>query len=160
MNDPQTVSNDINAKNVFLLPLALSLGAPLAVSAADPAPDVKGKWVGKTSTIIAGGGAHWPSSAGTFDKPGLYAKDLTIEISGQTDRRIWGKAILSGGGEKTEEPFIGHLHGKDGRKLLYADKDGYLTGDFDGDVLTFCYAHAGGPSQTSVVSCTEVKRSR
>jgi hypothetical protein len=117
----------MNARNAFLLSLALIGGAPVVASAADPAPDVKGKWVGKTSTIIAGSGAHWPSSVGTFDKPGLYEKDLTI---------------------------------KDGRKLLYADKDGYLTGDFDGDVLNFCYAHAGGASQTSVVSCTEVKRSR
>jgi len=150
----------MNLKTAFLLSLALTLGTPLAASAADPAPDVKGKWVGKTHTIIAGSGAHWPSSAGTFEKPGLFEKDITIEISGQVDRRIWGKSIISGNGEKTEEGFVGHLHGKDGRKLLFADKDGFLTGEFDGDVLTFCYAHAGGPSQSSVVSCTEVKHSR
>lgn len=150
----------MTSKISALLLAALTCSTSHVAVAADPAPDVKGKWVGKTSTIVAGSGAHWPSSAGTFDKPGLYEKDLTIDITGQTDRRIWGKAVLSGGGEKTEEAFIGHLHGKDGRKLLYADKDGYLTGDFDGDVLNFCYAHAGGASQTSVVSCTEVKRSR
>lgn len=150
----------MNAMTTFLLALALTFAAPFGASAADPTPDVKGKWVGKTHTIVAGSGAHWPSNAGTFEKPGLFEKDITIEISGQVDRRIWGKSIISGSGEKTEEGFVGHLHGKDGRKLLFADKDGYLTGDFDGDVLNFCYAHAGGPSQTSVVSCTEVKRSR
>ena len=147
-------------KTTALLSAIAACTVPQLASAADPAPDVKGKWSGKTSTIIAGTGGHWPSSAGTFDKPGLFEKDLTIEISGQDGRRIWGKTIISGSGEKTEEPFIAHLYGKDGRKLMYADKDGYLTGDFDGDTLAFCYAHAGGPSQTSVVSCTEVKRSR
>ena len=150
----------MKSKTIAIALAALTVAVPQLAFAADPAPDVKGKWVGKTSTIVAGSGAHWPSSAGTFDKPGLYAKDLTVEITGQTDRRIWGKAILSGNGEKTEEPFVGHLHGKDGRSLLYADKDGFLTGQFDGDTLSFCYSHAGGPSQSSVVSCSEVKRSR
>jgi len=146
---------------LFALFLAIAAGGVTRpAAAADPAPDVKGKWTGKTSTIIAGTGGHWPSSAGTFDKPGMFEKDLTIEIAGQDGRRVWGKTTISGGGEKTEEPFIGHLYGKDGRKFLFADKDGYLIGDFDGDTLSFCYAHAGGPTQTSVVSCTDIKRSR
>jgi len=150
----------MRSKTTALLVALLLGGVPLVASAADPAPNVKGKWTGKTSTIVAGTGGHWPSSAGTFEKPGLFDKDLTIEISGQDGRRIWGKTTIAGNGEKTEEPFIGHLYGKDGRKFLVADKDGYLTGDFDGDTLSFCYAHAGGPTQTSVVSCTEIKRSR
>lgn len=150
----------MRSKSFAVLLALAACSAPRLAIAADPAPDVKGIWSGKTSTIIAGTGAHWPSSAGTFDKPGKYDKDLTIEINGQDGRRIWGKAVLSGGGEKTEEPFIGHLHGKDGRRLMYADRDGYLTGEFDGDTLSFCYSHAGGPSQTTVVSCTEIKRRR
>ena len=74
----------------------------------------------------------------------------------KTQGQAWEKAKAIARRERSEAV----LHGKDGRRLLYADRDGYLTGDFDGDVLNFCYAHAGGPSQTSVVSCTEVKRSR
>jgi len=43
---------------------------------------------------------------------------------------------------------------------LIVDTDGYFRGDVNGDVLSFCYAHAGGKSETSVVSCTEVKRAK
>ena len=58
--------------------------------AADQIPNVKGKWVGKTHTIVAGAGAHWPSNKGTFEQPGLFEKDLVIEIKGQQDNRFWG----------------------------------------------------------------------
>ena len=51
--------------------------------AADPFPNMKGKWVGKTHTITAGVGLHWPSNKGTFAKPGLFEKDLVIEVVGQ-----------------------------------------------------------------------------
>ncbi|MFG1466085.1 hypothetical protein V5F77_24770 [Xanthobacter sp. DSM 24535] len=38
--------------------------------AAAQTPDMKGDWVGKTNTIIAGvGGPHWPDSKGTWEKP-------------------------------------------------------------------------------------------
>lgn len=134
-----------------------SLLAPALASAADP-PDVKGRWVGKTHTIVAGQGGHWPSSTGTLQKPGLFEKDLVLEIRGQEGRRFWGATIISGGTERTEEPFIGELYGKDYKKLLTADTDGFVWGELDGDRLEFCYAHAGKPS--SVVSCTEVKRAK
>lgn len=145
-------------RTVVRLAVAAALVFPAFAFAADPVPDVKGRWVGKTHSIVAGKGAHWPSSAGTFEKPGLYEKDLVLEITGQQDDHFWGTTTMSGGGEKTQEPFIGELYGKDHRKLLSADTDGYLWGEVDGDTISFCYSHAGGPSQSSVVSCTEVKR--
>jgi hypothetical protein len=132
-----------------------------SVLAADPPPNVKGKWIGKTYTIVAGSGGHWPTNKGTFDKPGLLEKDLVIEVTGQEDRRFWGIQTLSGNGESTQEPMIGELTGGDNRTVVIVDTDGYLNGHLiSDDVLSFCYTQAGGKSQTSVISCTEVKRAR
>jgi len=60
------------------------------------------------------------------------------------------------GAERTEEPFIGEVWDKDGKKVMLADTDGYLWGEIDGETLSFCYAQAGKP--LSLVSCSEVKR--
>jgi hypothetical protein len=55
--------------------------------------------------------------------------------------------------------MIGELTGKDNKTVVIVDTDGYLNGQLVNDnELTFCYTHAGGKSQTSVISCTEVKR--
>ena len=100
-------------------------------------------------------------SKGTFAKPGLFEKDLVIEVTGHEDRRFWGVTTLTGNGEKTAEPFIGELAGKDNRDFVVADTDGIFRGEVKGDdVLSFCYAHAGGKTTSSVVSCSEVKRAR
>ena len=140
---------------------AVALAAwPMLALGADKAPDMKGKWSGKTYSIVAGSGGHWPSSMGTFAKPGLFEKDLVIEVTGQEDRRFWGIQTLSGNGEKTDEPFIGELTGNRNRDVVIADTDGYLRGEVRGNVLSFCYTQAGGKSESSVVSCSEVKRSR
>ena len=93
--------------------VAALVACPASALGADQAPDVKGRWIGKTHTIIAGRGMHWPKSRGTFDKPALLEKDLVIDITGQEGRRFWGMTTISGGGEKTDEPFIGELTGKD-----------------------------------------------
>ena len=142
------------------LTIAMLVIWPVVAFGDDKLPDVKGKWVGKSVSIVAGAGGHWPTSKGTFDKPGLYEKDIVIEVTGQQDRRFWGVTTLSGGGEKTEEPFIGALTG-DG-DFFSADTDGYVLGrlDDDNDTLSFCYIQAGGKTGSSVVSCTEVKRPR
>src|ERR1700722_19772730 len=86
--------------------VAVIVGPALAV---DKIPDIKGKWVGKTHTIVAGMGLHWPSNAGTVEKPGLFEKNLVIDITGQQDNRFWGNQIFTGNNEKTEEPMIGEL---------------------------------------------------
>ncbi len=147
-------------RKVILLAIMAALMSPALAVAADPAPDMKGRWIGKTYSIIAGKGGHWPTSPGTLEKPALLEKDLVMEITGQQDRRFWGLTMISGGGEKTEEPFIGELFGKDSRKILVVDTDGYIWGEIDGDTWSFCYGHASGQGQSSVVSCTEVKRAR
>jgi hypothetical protein len=127
-----------------------------ALALAQDAPDLKGKWTGKTYSIVAGKGGHWPESAGTFEKPGLFEKDMTLAITGQDGRRFWGVTTISGGGQSTDEPFIGEIT-PDGTRLVIADTDGYWDGPLDGDTFSFCYRHAGGATGSSVVSCTEVK---
>ena len=93
--------------------------------------------------------------------PALLEKDLVIDITGQDGRRFWGVTTLSGAGEKTDEPFIGELTGKDNRSFVFADTDGFWNGQLDADdALSFCYMHAGGKTTSTVVSCTEVKRTR
>ncbi len=89
------------------LAVAALVACPAIALGADQAPDVKGKWIGKTHTIIVGKGGHWPKGRGTWDKPAL--------LEGQLD---------------------------------------------DNDTLSFCYMHTGGKSRSTVVSCTEVKRTR
>lgn len=141
--------------------LLAAMALPTLAFGADQVPDVKGDWVGKTYTIIAGKGGHWPTSLGTYDKPGLYEKDIVIKVTGQSDRHIWGRVIMSGKGEKTEEPFVGELTGKNNRHFVTADTDGYVVGDIsDDNVLSYCYMQAGGRSHSSVVSCTDVKLKR
>jgi len=129
--------------------------------AADQPPDIKGKWVGKTHTIVAGRGGHWPRNKGTFDKPALSEKDLVIEVTGQEGRRFWGIQSFSGNGETTKEPMIGELTGKDNSTVVIVDTDCYLNGQLvDENLLSFCYMQAGGKASSSVVSCTEVRRTR
>ena len=129
--------------------------------AADPLPNMKGKWVGKTHTIVAGVGLHWPSNKGTFEKPGLFEKDLVIEVLGQEGNRFWGNQRFSGNGENTEEPMIGELTGDNNKTVIIVDTDGYIDGQLVGnDTLSFCYTQAGGKTKSSVVSCTAVKRAR
>jgi hypothetical protein len=149
----------IRAKALQVLGVTLVAIASSSAFAADPALDVKGKWVGKTYTIVAGSGGHWPTNRGTFDKPGLFEKDLVIEVTGQEGRRFWGMQTLSGNGENTQEPMIGELTGANNRTVVIVDTDGYLNGQLvDDNTLSFCYTQAGGKSQQSVISCTEIKR--
>ena len=128
-------------------------------SAADQIPDIKGKWVGKTHSIVAGVAPHWPSNRGTFEKPGLFEKDLVIEVTAQEGRRFWGMQTFTGNGENTQEPMIGELTGKDNKTVVLVDRDGYLDGQLiDDNTLSFCYKQAGGQIGASVVSCSEIKR--
>jgi hypothetical protein len=148
----------MNQSIIRNLAVAALLAYPAFALGADQVPDVKGKWVGKTHSIVVGKGGHWPSGSGTWDKPALLEKDLVIDVTGQDGRRLWGVQTLSGGGEKTDEPFIAELAGKDNRTFVLVDTDGFLEGQLDGDTLSFCYRQTGGSS--TVLSCTEVKRAR
>ena len=153
------MTSSIRAKAAQIFGLTLVVIASSSALAADPTLDVKGEWIGKTYTIVAGSGGHWPTNKGTFDKPGLFEKDLVIEVTGQEGRRFWGLQTLSGNGENTQEPMIGELTGANNRTVVIVDTDGYLNGQLvDDNTLSFCYTQAGGKSQQSVVSCSKIKR--
>ena len=148
-----------NDKKALCFGLATAAVLASSAFAADQVPNIKGKWVGKTYSIVAGSGGHWPTSKGTFEKPGMFEKDLVIEITGQEGRRFWGIQTFTGSGEKSDEPMIGELTGKDNKTIVLVDTDGYINGQLvEDDVLSFCYAQAGGKSQSSVVSCSQLKR--
>ncbi len=70
------------------LAVATLVAYPAFAIGADQVPDIKGKWIGKTHTIIVGKGGHWPKGRGTWDKPALLEKDLMIDITGQDGRRF------------------------------------------------------------------------
>ena len=132
----------MNRSVIRHLTIAALIAYPAAALGADQAPDVKGKWIGKTHTILVGKGGHWPKGRGTWANPALLEKDLAFDIRGQDGRRFWGVTTLSGGGEKTDEPFIGELTGKDNKSFVFADTDGFWNGQVDGgDTLSFCYMH-------------------
>jgi hypothetical protein len=155
------LESGMNWSIIRSLGIATLIAYPVAAIGADQAPDVKGKWIGKTNTILVGKGAHWPKGRGTWDKPALLEKDLVIDITGQDGRRFWGVTTLSGAGQKTDEPFIGSLAGKDNKSFVFSDTDGFWNGQLDdNDTLSFCYTHTGGKTTSTVVSCTEVKRAR
>lgn len=147
--------------------LAMMILAPVALTHSHASaqsqlaiPDMTGKWIGRTYSIIAGHGGHWPESSGTFASPARGEIDLTISVRQQDGRRFWGTTTtISKDGKKLDEPFIGELSGPDGSNVIMADTDGLLNGHLTGDVLAFCYAQPAvkGPA---VVSCTEVRRSR
>jgi hypothetical protein len=159
--EPKAELRHLRAKAVGLAVAALVLGSAPALAGGD-VPDIKGPWTGKTFTIVAGAAPHWPNNTGTFANPGLGEKDLLINITNQKGRRFWGIATLSGNGDKPdEEPFIGELYGPANRKVILAHRVGIVEGDIKGDVLSFCFAQADarGPTQSSVISCSEVRRS-
>jgi hypothetical protein len=148
------------AEGAFMWGVTLAALVAYPALAADKIPDIKGKWVGKTHTIIAGMGLHWPSNMGTFEKPGLFEKDVTFDITNQEGNRFWGNQIFTGNGETTQESMIGELTGADYRTVVIVDTDGYVNGRISGNTFSFCYTQAGGKTQSSVVSCTQVKRAR
>lgn len=145
---------------IFGLVVTTLVAMPALAQAGDKVADLKGKWVGKSHTIVVGGGGHWPAGKGTFDNPGLAEKNVVIEIKGQDQRRFWGVTTLSGNGETTIEPFIGSLSGHRSRELVIVDTDGYFNGEVRGNTLSFCYAHTGGKTESAVVSCSQATRAR
>jgi hypothetical protein len=133
----------MNRSMIRNLAVAALIAYPALAIGADQVPDIKSKWIGKTHTILVGKGGHWPTGRGTGTSQHC---------------RFWGVTTLSGGGKKTDEPFIGELAGKDNRSFVFADTDGFWEGQLDADALSFCYRHT--TTTSTVVSCTEVKRTR
>ena len=90
----------MNRSVIRHLAIAALVAYPASALGEDQAPDVKGKWIGKTHTILVGKGGHWPKGRGTWANPALLEKDLAFDIRGQDGRRFWGVTTLSGGGRR------------------------------------------------------------
>src|SRR5262249_25156844 len=135
----------------------------LTTASAADTPNMKGDWVGKTQPIVAGkGGPHWPDSKGTFTKPALMERDMTIRITGQDGRRFWGESIVGGEARAagTVEPFIGSVS-TNGEDVMMADTDGYFIGELSGNTLSYCYLQAGAKKEgdlPAVVTCLSVTK--
>ncbi|GAB4065473.1 hypothetical protein KHC28_03070 [Ancylobacter sonchi] len=133
--------------------------------AAAQTPDMKGDWIGRTNTLIAGaGGAHWPDSKAAWEKPLRAQRDITLRIVGQDGRRLRGESIIAGdeasGGRVTTEPFIGTAS-KAGDKVMMADTDGYFVEDLSDTTLAYCYLLAGvrqANDEPAIISCNDVTK--
>ncbi|MGE3991650.1 hypothetical protein [Pseudorhodoplanes sp.] len=145
--------------------LKLALFCMLLAVPAASAADMKGSWIGKTHTIIAGaGGPHWPESKGTWEKPLLADRDITLRITGQDGRRFWGESVIAGdgasGGKTTIEPFIGTVS-TDDSTVMMADTDGYYIGKLSGNTFSYCYIQSGAKQagdKPAVSTCLEVTK--
>lgn len=60
-------------------------------SAADQIPNIRGKWVGKTHSIVAGVAPHWPSNRGTFER--LYCGPVLRHPAGPIQAANFRSAI-------------------------------------------------------------------
>ena len=50
----------MNRSVIRHLAIAALVAYPVSALGEGQAPDVKGKWIGKTHTILVGKGGHWP----------------------------------------------------------------------------------------------------
>ena len=132
-----------------------------ACASADSVPNLVGKWMGTTHSIMVGESDSLPSGGGTWEKPHMFESPLEIEITNQEGQRFWGYHIV--GGIK-QGSFIAVLSTK-GDKIIAVDSDGTISGWVTGpDTVEVCYSHVAGDStpepSNSVVGCTEISRQK
>ena len=132
-----------------------------ATASADSVPNLVGKWMGTSHSIMVGASGSLPSGGGTWEKPHMFESPLEIEITNQEGRRFWGHHIVGG---KKQGSFIAVLSTK-GDKITAVDSDGTISGWITGpDTVEVCYSHVAGDSapepSSSVVGCTEISRQK
>jgi hypothetical protein len=132
-----------------------------ASASADAVPNLIGKWMGTSHSIMVGAVDSLPSGGGTWEKPHMFESPLEIEITNQEGRRFWGHHIVGG---KKQGSFIAVLSTK-GDKIIAVDSDGTISGWITGpDTVEVCYSHVAGDStpepSNSVVGCTEITRQK
>lgn len=156
------------AANSAAKPPAKPPAKPAANAAPNPAasvPDMKGDWVGTADPIVSGkGGPHWPENKGTWDKPVITKRPITIHVTAQDGKHFWGHITLAadqGTGEpESEEPFIASFS-TGGPDFYFADTDGYAVGGSDGQNLSYCYMQAGAKKEgdgPAVVACADLTK--
>ena len=140
----------------ILAVLVVTLGCAtglLGIAAAQDAtqlPDLKGRWVATSESIVLGNVMH--HSDVSHNKPRLSSTEFTLTIEGQDGRRFWG-TIKS---QKGQEPIIGII-GYDGKEVHMQESDGELDATLvDKDTLEAIFHHS--TANTIVVSMERFKR--
>jgi hypothetical protein len=90
----------MNRSVIRHLAIAALVAYPVSALGEGQAPDVTGKWIGKTHTILVGKGGHWPKGRGTWASPALLEKDLAFDIRGQDGRRALSREHLPARAER------------------------------------------------------------
>jgi hypothetical protein len=132
---------------------ALLYGLSSAVLAQDAVPDLTGMWVGKAKAVVFGNNQFHPGSQTAGDPPRVRELDLTMEITGQDGRVLWGQAWATANPDGKETLALAIA--SDGKTIVGADNDGahYMT-IVSPDRIERCYAHPGiSPSESIVASC-------
>ena len=131
--------------------------APTNTVAAEPAateaaiPDLKGKWVGTSESIVTGIAKHHEAPEG--DAPLLSSVEFTYVVEGQDGRRFWGTLTSP----NFEEDMIG-IVAKDGKTIVARSSEGEVRGTIaDPDTIDITYS-AGGDA--TVVAVNTWKRAR
>lgn len=132
--------------------LAVSLVAATASMAqAQEYPDMIGVWTATADGVLIGDPQHFEPADVAGDRPRTAEFKLTIDITGQDGRYLWG--TISGGG--ASEPWLASLW-DDGSGYRGVDSDGFVEGRIiSDDQVENCYAHTG---ETMVVSCAILTR--
>jgi hypothetical protein len=113
-------------------------------------PDMLGTWKGQADAIVLGNPIHFGDGS-QVEQPRVAGFEITIAITGQEGRYIWG--TISGGG--ATEPWLGSLW-SDGSGYRAVDSNGHVDGRIISDTeIENCYTHTG---ETIVASCAVLTR--
>lgn len=114
-------------------------------------PNMLGTWTGSAEGIVIGDPLHFSPEGDGPGTPRRAGFDLTIEISHQDGRFIWG--TVSGGG--ATEPWLATIW-NDGQGYMGVDSDGHMFGRIlSENEVENCYAHT---TETMVASCVVMTR--
>lgn len=126
-------------------------GANETVASETAIPDMKGKWVGTSESIVTGMSKHHEPQSG--DDPLLDNVDFTYVVEGQDGHRFWGTLTSP----DFEEDMTGVIS-KDGKTIVARSSEGEVRGTFvDPDTIDLIYS-AGG--RAAVVAVNTWKRTR
>ena len=135
----------------FLAKAAVFIAAGVSPLYALEFPEMVGTWVGDAEGVVIGDPLHFAPEGDGPEAPRRAGFELTIEITNQDERFIWG--TISGGG--AEEPWLATLW-SDGTGYMGGDSDGYMFGRLLPDgAIENCYAHTG---ETMVAACVVMRR--
>jgi hypothetical protein len=135
----------------LLLSIPLALGISV-VAAQVPTPDLTGTWVGMSHSIIFGNFyGHHADSTKPAHKPFVAAREFTMVVEGQDERRFWGTMVSA----NMRESFIGVMRA-DVRRMILVDGDGTMEAEFLTPAsFELCYSQDGAAAgKMQIASCT------